>query len=38
MGYEVAIEDLQIYPTTKRISFIKVQEAVPMAAKELMPA
>ena len=37
-GYEVAIEDLQIYPTTKHISFLKVKEAVPIAAKELMPA
>jgi glutathionyl-hydroquinone reductase len=36
-GYEVAIEDLQIYPTTKRISFLKVKEPVLMAPKELMP-
>ena len=36
-GYEVAIEDLQIYPTTKRISFMKVKEAVPIAQQELVP-
>jgi hypothetical protein len=36
-GYEVAIEDLQIYPATKRISFMKVKEAVPIARQGLVP-
>jgi len=37
-GEEVNIEDLQIYPTTNRISFKIVEEPVRLAIKEQLPA
>lgn len=36
-GEEVNIEDLQIYPTTRRISFKIVEEPVRLAIKEQLP-
>lgn len=33
-GEERIIEDLQIYPSTRRISFIVIREIIPTASKE----
>lgn len=37
-GEEANIEDLQIYPTTRRISFRLVEEPIRLAIKEQLPA